>query len=280
MLVSYVDILGFGELVNTKTAGEISRILRVFNETTAPPNFKSDIDIPDLPEQEQVSFSDLTMTCTPLLKRGNRGSVFNQFLRLVHAQSILLIDEGVLIRGGIAAGPATKSYRKYFGPAVIRAYELEQSKPGHPRIMVDPSVMGEIEHNPFLWMHDRDDELKVAQSFLAHDEDGNAYIDYLRVALGESEDPEWVLRMHDQFIDRRLTMFAKNRSIRAKYEWLRAYHDRTVATVKTTRRKRARIVLPNDWPADSLFHLPPGISFLRHPQAPPGHRPCPAAAVP
>jgi hypothetical protein len=30
MLVSYVDILGFGELIRTKTAGEISRILRIF----------------------------------------------------------------------------------------------------------------------------------------------------------------------------------------------------------------------------------------------------------
>ncbi len=237
MLVSYVDILGFGELVRTKTAGEISRILRVFNETTAPPNFKRDIDIPDLPEQEQVSFSDLTMTCSPLQKRGNRGIVFNQFLRLVYAQSILLIDEGLLIRGGIAAGQATKSYRKYFGPAVIRAYEWEQSKPGHPRIMVDPSVMREIESNPFLWMHDRDDELTAAESFLARDEDGHAYIDYLRVVLGESEDPEWVLRMHDQLIDKRLTLFEKNQSIRSKYEWLRVYHDRTVEKTKTTRRR-------------------------------------------
>jgi hypothetical protein len=240
MLVSYVDILGFGELVKTKSAGEISRILRVFNETTAPPRFKSDIEIPDLPEQEQVSFSDLNMTCTPLRKRGNRGIVFNQFLRLVHAQSILLIDEGLLIRGGIAVGQATKSYRKYFGPAIIRAYEWEQKKPGQPRIMVDPSVLREIEHNPLLWMHDRDDELRVAQSFLARDEDGNAYIDYLRVALGESEDPEWVLQMHDQFIDKRLTVFAKDKSIRPKYEWLRAYHDRTVAKMKAARRKRVR----------------------------------------
>lgn len=57
------------------------------------------------------------------------GIVFNQFLRLIRAQSILLIDEGTLIRGGIAIGPATKSYRKYFGPAVVTAYEWEQFQP-------------------------------------------------------------------------------------------------------------------------------------------------------
>jgi hypothetical protein len=112
MLVSYVDILGFGELIKTKSAGEISRILRVFNQTTAPHRFKGNIDIPDLPKQEQVSFSDLTMTCTPLRKQRNRGVVFNQFLRHVHAQSILLIEEGLLIRGGIAVGQATKKLQE------------------------------------------------------------------------------------------------------------------------------------------------------------------------
>jgi hypothetical protein len=240
MLVSYVDILGFGELIGTKTAGEISKILRIFNKTTAPPNLTRHNDIPDLPEQEQVSFSDLIMTCTPLKKRGNRGIVFNQFLRLVHAQSILLIDEGILIRGGIAIGQATKSYRKYFGPAVVTAYEWEQFQPGHPRIMVDPSVMREIDRNPTLWMHDREDELTAVKGFLAYDGEGNAYIDYLRVVLGESEDPAWVLRRHDQFINDQLARFANNRSIRRKYEWLRLYHDRVVKSLRSARSKRGK----------------------------------------
>jgi hypothetical protein len=111
MLVSYVDILGFRELVKTKSAGEISRILRVFNEATAPPKFKRSIKIPDLPQQEHLSFSDLNMTCTPLRKRGNRGIVFSQFLRLVHAQGILLIDEGRRHRGGTGDEELSKSLR-------------------------------------------------------------------------------------------------------------------------------------------------------------------------
>src|ERR1017187_1663102 len=152
MLVTYVDILGFGELVTRKSAGEISRILRVFNEETAPPRFKH--DIPGMPTEDYVSFSDLTLTCTPLGKRGNQGAVFNQILRIIHAQSILLIDEGVLIRGGISVGPATRSYRKYFGPAIIEAYKLEQKKPGHPRILVDESVLRAVRENPLLWIHD------------------------------------------------------------------------------------------------------------------------------
>jgi hypothetical protein len=128
-------------------------------------------------------------------------------------------------------GPATKSYRKVYGPAVIEAYEYEQRKPGHPRIMIAQNVIQEIELNPLLWMHDRDDELTVAKNFLACDEDGGLYIDYLRIVLGESEDPAWVLRMHDQLIEKGLTSFASDESIRPKYEWLRAYHNRTVAAL-------------------------------------------------
>jgi hypothetical protein len=236
MLVTYVDILGFEDLVREKSANDISRILRVFNEETAPAKFKH--DVPDMPKQEHVSFSDLNMTCTRLRGSGNRGIVFNQFLRLVHAQSILLLDEGIPIRGGIAVGPATRSYRKYYGPAVIQAYRLEQRKPGPPRILVDPSVLHEIENNPLLWMHDKEDELKTAKSFLAYD-DGVAHIDYLRIAIGEAEDSAWVVEQHDMLINERLARYAKReyKHVREKYEWLRRYHDRTVRSLKKATAK-------------------------------------------
>lgn len=41
-IVSYLDILGFRELIETRKAGEISRILRVLAESVKPdPMFKS-----------------------------------------------------------------------------------------------------------------------------------------------------------------------------------------------------------------------------------------------
>lgn len=42
-IVSYLDILGFRELVDTRSAGEISRILRILAETVRPDSlFKSE----------------------------------------------------------------------------------------------------------------------------------------------------------------------------------------------------------------------------------------------
>jgi hypothetical protein len=60
------------------------------------------------------------------------------------------------------------------------------------------------------------------------------------VVHGESEDPDWVLVHHDQFINDRLALFANSRSIRRKYEWLRVYHDRTVKALKRATGKREK----------------------------------------
>jgi hypothetical protein len=106
--------------------------------------------------------------------------------------------------------------------------------------MVDPNVMRRLSEIASADPYGREDQLDVINSFLAHDEDGSAYIDYLRVALVESEDPQWVLKKHDELINDRLEMFAKNKAIRAKYEWLRSYHDRTLESLKRKKGKRKK----------------------------------------
>jgi len=62
--VQYEPMLGFEDLVRTKSANDISRTARGTRESS-----------------------------------GTRGIFFNQFLQVVHAQSILLLDEGIPIWG-------------------------------------------------------------------------------------------------------------------------------------------------------------------------------------
>jgi hypothetical protein len=100
--------------------------------------------------------------------------------------------------------------------------------------------MQAIESSSAADSYGREDQLEVLRSFLAHDEEGNAYIDYLRVAFYESEDPQWVLKKHNDLINERLALFAKKKSIRSKYEWLRDYHDRTVRALRVRPERNAR----------------------------------------
>src|ERR1035437_9537434 len=63
-LVTHTDILGFGDLVNTQTAGHISKTLRVFREAIGPPQYKR--AVPRIPAEYVVNFSDLCIMSRPL----------------------------------------------------------------------------------------------------------------------------------------------------------------------------------------------------------------------
>ena len=64
---------------------------------------------------------------------------------MAHVQSTLLLDEGILLRGGITVGDVALSYGQLFGPAVIRGYELENQVARFPRIVVGTEVLQGVE---------------------------------------------------------------------------------------------------------------------------------------
>src|SRR5258708_31110480 len=62
-IISYIDILGFEDLIESKSAGEISQILRILAESVEPnPVFKSE-------RTRFAKFSDTVIRSTPLSNR-------------------------------------------------------------------------------------------------------------------------------------------------------------------------------------------------------------------
>lgn len=237
-LVTYIDILGFGELIATKKAGEISRIIRVVKEAVEPRRFKTEFK--EIPSEEYINFSDLSIISIPVRKTSllpPRGALYLQIMRMVHAQAILLAEEGIVIRGGITVGDIVKSYGQLFGPAIIRAYELESKVADNPRIVVGKEVFKELAVNPGLWVHDRQSEQQGVRELLREDDDGEFFIDYLRVMSDEFDDPDNdyknFLEHHKSLIVERLQRYSDAPKIRSKYEWMERYHSYTASVLKT-----------------------------------------------
>ena len=187
-ILTYIDILGFRELIATKSAGEISRSIRIVRDVVQPRRFKS--SIPQLDEDDFRNFSDLCIIRRVIARKGKFpaiGQVHAQILHMVHVQTILLADEGILLRGGITVGDVALSYGQLFGPAVIRGYELESRVAGFPRIVVGQEVLDEVKRNRALWIHDRDTELQAVKDLLRRDSDGEYFVDYLRVVEERTE---------------------------------------------------------------------------------------------
>lgn len=240
-VLTYIDILGFRELVETKSAGDISRSIRIVREHVEPYRFKT--RFPKIKGPDFRNFSDLCIVRKAIAAKGKfpaTGEVHSQILRMVHTQSNLLLNEGILLRGGITVGDVALSYGQLFGPAVIRGYELESQVARFPRIVVGEEVLIEVKRNPALWTHDDGEtEFKAVMSLLRRDFDGEYFVDYLRILEGELDEPEdypRLLGVHSEFIGQGLKKYAAKASVLPKYKWLREYHRHTVNEWKRRNR--------------------------------------------
>jgi len=221
-LVVYTDMLGFEELVRTRTANQLSKIIRVFQEVMDTRIYRQRRQ--GVPPEYIMNFSDLTVFSTPVRKSHfpAKGAVFFQLLGLVHAQVSLAHEEGIVV---------VKSHKQLYGPGVIDAYRIESKTAKYPRIVVDRSVLNELAGNENLCIHDREDELNAVNGLLRKDEeDGILYVDYLRVIQGECEGREFedFAEKHDALIKMRLQQYSGDIAVREKYEWLRRYHNSTL----------------------------------------------------
>ena len=231
-ILTYIDILGFSELIANKSAGDISRSIRVVREAVEPRRFRGPFN--EIAEADFRNFSDLCIIRKAIARKGKfpaSGEVHSQILHIVHIQTNLLFDEGILLRGGITVGDVALSYGQLFGPAVVRGYALESQVARFPRVVVGEEVLRELKINPALWVHDADYDLKATKGLLRRDFDGEYFVDYLRVIeeeLDERSEYPGLLDQHEEFIKRGLKRYKDDASILAKYKWLREYHRYTV----------------------------------------------------
>jgi hypothetical protein len=200
--------------------------------TVQPYRFKTKSE--KIPDEDFANFSDLSLTSIPLRRPSQvpRGKVFFQLMHLVHAQSSLISDEGIVIRGGVTVGKIVKSYGQLYGPAVVRAYELESQIARYPRIIVGKEVIEELNENPGLWIHDQGTEMEEVRGLLREGDDGQLYVDYLRAMRSELDDYDDFLHRHQSFIAERLERYSQNAKVRSKYEWMERYHRSTLSDLE------------------------------------------------
>lgn len=235
-LVAYLDILGFRNLIATKEAREVSGILRAVNEAVEPPAHKMRLKThaDGITEDEYVHFSDLSLIVRPF--EGGEAhrpasQLFALLLHIVQAQARLVIDEGILIRGAVTVGKAVKSSGQVFGPAVVRAYELERKVAKYPRIIIDERVFEALRSSPEPWFTDEHTDMHYLQLLTRTDTDQTRFVDYLRAVRDELDDPAYYsvcLDRHDEVIRNGLQRCRWNLRIRPKYRWLKRYHESTI----------------------------------------------------
>jgi hypothetical protein len=234
-IVTFFDILGYSELV--LRGKDPAQVLQVLKE--AKYHSKEDDELQALYETSFVNFSESVVRIVPLDSKANEpgrrvGLLFHELLGLVHVQ-LELSALGIPIRGGVTAGSIYYDGEHLFGPALVAAYSLESKVAQHPRIVVDPGLLRRAEKDRSLGAthHSVEQDRDYIFSLLKEDSDGIWFVDYLRGARDEVDDPPCgyvdFLVAHKAFISKAIADIRDLNSVAQKYAWLISYHNSAVS---------------------------------------------------
>jgi hypothetical protein len=177
-VIAFIDILGFKELLNSRKCEEIAEILDIFYSVPL-------LDRTVYPTKTVSVMSDSLVISFDVRDESGVAYCLSELLLIIMG----CMQIGIALRGGIVVGEILHNEKYCFGNGFVKAYQLEKLAK-YPRVIVDKEVLKIGIKNRAL-RHGEDIEKEYITSFLAEDDDGYYYIDYIgEAACREIEDFE------------------------------------------------------------------------------------------
>jgi hypothetical protein len=156
------------------------------------------------------------------------------------------IEAGLLGRGAVARGEFFADQTFIYGPALERAVVLEHSRAIYPRCVIDERTCRVA--IDALTVDDSSGLGSMWRKWLAVDDKGVVFIDYLRVAYddpaGYGVDINALVERHKELIETNLYKYDGVEPVEEKYRWLAGYHNYAVdALVASGEADRAEPVV-------------------------------------
>lgn len=222
-IVAFVDILGFSELVSNSSSDseeyeKIKHALDTINRVKKESYGTS---------AKVTTFSDSIVISYPI---NEKDPLFYILIDLVHLQ-LELLQQGVLVRGGIAKGKIRHIQEMVFGPAMVAAYELESKYAVYPRIIVEKELVDWEKENYKKQIYGAQYDINDLESILKRDDYNDIYfIDILRQGqeFDYNQYYEDLLFSVNSIIKKGLKN--KNKAVKMKYIWLKNYYNEVLLT--------------------------------------------------
>ncbi len=235
-IVTFIDILGFRSIVANQSPHEIfqtvERVQQHAGYTDEDLVSETSLDT-EISWTRCVFFSDSVVRVRPIDVEFHDGSLFHELIDLVHAQGELA-HKGIFIRGGLTVGDIHQGDNVIFGPAMVRAYDLESSYSDYPRIVIDPIVLRALradkrlrsEHNSVA------QELEHIKRLVRKGDDGLYFIDYLGAFQNEMDEPsafpEYLAGVKAHIVSQAVSA-SSNLAVLKKFLWMAKYLNAVAA---------------------------------------------------
>jgi hypothetical protein len=245
-LVTFIDILGFRDLIEQSRSGEhcspvaVDKILRIVSRLKRANDFtgrvKEDKEGHRVVNFSSTNFSDCLVRSTWINSPDDFiEAIYSEFVSIASMQSYVTTYEGMMIRGGMAAGGLYKDTIAglLFGPALVDAYRLEQ-KAVVPRILLSEAIVHEIKSKG-----------KASEYYVCENSDGVAYLDYLKASY-DTNLGTWPItdinNCNQMMQDHMNAAIKKNEELRSqpihirqKAHWMAGYHNGVIQRIVTER---------------------------------------------
>ena len=228
-VLAFIDVLGFSDAVkktikngkeNKKETERISKLLKFIQYSLnhdKEPKYS-------LPKNSKIvnQFSD-SIVVSYLMNEdlGIHNILFDIYLLQYNA----MID-GFLLRGAIVCDKVYHTETTVFGPAMLRAYDLERKMANYPRIILDDKI-NNIVSNFCKKHHIQDENNWLLNGFIKKDFDGQYYLDYFFYMEPDKDEIIEENFMRFACINRIIEDIEKidNVGVKSKYLWLKEKYD-------------------------------------------------------
>lgn len=230
-LVAFIDILGWTEAVKAMPSNveQVQKLGLVLNTIRAQAQqcewMKENGGDCGWPGDLQITqFSDCLTISTQCDNAGK-----SQLISTLGVLSLNLLHQGFLLRGGITVGELYHQESMLFGPAFLKAYELESRQAIYPRIILDP-ILSKQWGQGDAYIQKDGSLIDYARTWrLSHD--GFHFFDFLQPFGGAPsfrDSPKLIKHSLDplrSLLVERLNMYKDNLSVFPKYVWLTNYFN-------------------------------------------------------
>ncbi len=238
--VTFIDVLGFRQIVSDKKPEEINIILDKMGFFSNQPQLRHDPYDQTKHLPMVLQFSDSIIRVQPVDENDQNISILDFFheeiTTLLLAQGNLVCN-GVLVRGGLTYGKVCVYKDRIFGPAFNNAYFIESSLARYPRIVIEECLCSYGNSNPVLKNVSYHDWCSVSSQiydYLERADDGQWAINYLphlyeahRTSNIKNSE---VLTAHRDQLTKLLRAAKVNGrpEVLAKIRWVVSYHNRII----------------------------------------------------
>ncbi|MCL2209610.1 MAG: hypothetical protein FWC19_09575 [Treponema sp.] len=131
------------------------------------------------------------------------------------------LHKNFLLRGAIVHDKVCHEKGKIFGPALVKAYNIEKKIALYPRIVFSDDILDIEKQYPASWI-DKSDRKNAMKNLISKDLDGLNYFNYFEIIkflFGDNKEISYYDSLKNLIND--LGKYENDMSLQSKYFWLK-----------------------------------------------------------